>query len=220
MKILNKFSDAVIFEDDAPSIKLTVETAVKARANLCRANLGGADLRGANLCRANLRGANLRGADLGGADLGGAYLHGAYLHGANLHGAYLHGADLGGADLGGAYLHGAGLGGANLGGANLRGANLRGANLRGADLRGANGKTIKLVGKRPVLQIGPLGSRADTLLAFVTDDGVWVRAGCFWGSLLDFAAAVDRTHGTNEHAQEYGLAIQMIKLHASLSGVE
>ena len=130
MKILNKFSDAVIFEDDAPSIKLTVETAVKARANLCRANLGG------------------------------------------------------------------------------------------ADLRGANGKTIKLVGKRPVLQIGPLGSRADTLLAFVTDDGVWVRAGCFWGSLLDFAAAVDRTHGTNEHAQEYGLAIQMIKLHASLSGVE
>ena len=150
MKILNKFSDAVIFEDDAPSIKLTVETAVKARANLCRANLGGADLRGANLCRANLRGANLRG----------------------------------------------------------------------ADLRGANGKTIKLVGKRPVLQIGPLGSRADTLLAFVTDDGVWVRAGCFWGSLLDFAAAVDRTHGTNEHAQEYGLAIQMIKLHASLSGVE
>ena len=135
MKILNKFSDAVIFEDDAPSIKLTVETAVKARANLCRANL-------------------------------------------------------------------------------------RGANLRGADLRGANGKTIKLVGKRPVLQIGPLGSRADTLLAFVTDDGVWVRAGCFWGSLLDFAAAVDRTHGTNEHAQEYGLAIQMIKLHASLSGVE
>ena len=109
MKILHRDTGAVLFEDDAPTMRETVEAAVKGGANLGRANLG----------RANLDGANLVG----------AYLDGAYLGRANLDGA-----NLGRANLDGAYLDGAYLGRAYLGRANLVGANLAGANLAGADL--------------------------------------------------------------------------------------
>src|SRR5579859_6040824 len=191
MKILDRFSGAVRFEFEAPTIKLVVETAVKSGANLY-----GADLRGADLYGADLRGADLYGADLRGADLRGADLYGADLRGADLRGADLRGADLRGADLRGA---------------DLRGADLRGANLRGADLRGAGEQEkLKLVGTRPTLSMGPLGSRADWLLAFLTDKGVWVRAGCFWGTLKDFASAVEKTHGTSKYGEEYYAAIAQI----------
>ncbi len=111
-----------------------------------------------------------------------------------------------GADLGGADLYGANLGGADLGGANLGGANLGGADLGGA----------KLIGDRPFLQIGPIGSRSDFLLAFITDKGVLVKAGCFNGTLDEFSAAVDKTHGDGVHGIEYMTAIAMVDAHAAL----
>ena len=101
----------------------------------------------------------------------GANLRGAYLSGADLRGAYLSDADLRGADL--------------------RGADLRGADLRGAYLRGA----LKLSGYRPILQIGPIGSRADTLIAYITDDG-------------------PRIHGNSAHGVEYRAALALIDAHA------
>ena len=131
--------------------------------------------------------------------------------GADLSGAYLSGADLSGAYLSGAYLRSAYLSGADLSGADLSGADLRGADLRGALVDGG-----KLVGTRPVLQIGPLGSRSDYLLAFLTEKGIRVRAGCFSGSLDEFSKAVERTHADNEHAREYVAAIQMIEAYASI----
>ncbi len=152
------------------------------------------------------KGADLSGADLGGADLNGAYLGGAYLGGANLNGAYLRGADLGGADLNGAYLRGAYLGVVNLGGVNLNGANLRGAELG----------DHQLVGDQPILMIGPIGSRCDYLTAYLTDQGVKVRAGCFFGSLDEFRAAVAKTHGNSNHGREYAAAITMIDAHAAI----
>ena len=121
-------------------------------------------------------------------------------------GADLRGADLRSADLGSAYLRGADLGGADLGGADLGGAYLGGADLRGA----------KLIGDRPILQIGPIGSRSDYLIAFVTDQGVLVRAGCFFGSLDEFSSAVDKTYGDSVHGIEYATAIAMIDAHAAL----
>ena len=138
-------------------------------------------------------------ADLRGADLRGANLYTANLSGANLSGADLRGADLNGADLSGA---------------NLYGASLRGADLSGADLRGANGEKLTLVGVRPLLRIGPLGSRNDTLDAWLTDKGIYVRAGCFWNTLPQFVKAVKATHKTNLHAKEYAAAIALIKAHA------
>ena len=150
---------------------------------------------------ANLRGADLRGADLIGADLRGADLSGA---------------DLRGADLSDANLRGANLRDADLIGADLRGADLSGANLSGADLRGAYLSGDKLVGNRPVLQIGPVGSRADYLVAYLTDAGVMVRAGCFLGTLDAFRATCAETHGDGIHGREYAAAIQLIETHAAL----
>ncbi len=102
-------------------------------------------------------------------------------------------------------------GGADLYGADLRGADLRGANLGEAKLGGAD-----LVGSRPVMQIGPIGSRADYLIAVVTTDGVRVTAGCFSGTLDGFRAAVESTHGDSEHGRDYRAAIAMIKAHAEI----
>ena len=136
--------------------------------------------------------ANLSRADLSGADLSGAYLSRADLRGADLSGADLSRADLSGADLSGAYL--------------------RGAYLRGAIVEGAR----KLIGTRPILQIGLLGSRCAYLLAYLTDQGICIRAGCFFGTLEEFRSAVSKTHGTNDHRREYMAAITMIEEFAKI----
>ena len=96
-------------------------------------------------------------------------------------------------------------------GANLGGANLGGANLGGADLRGK-----KLVGDRPFLQIGPIGSRSDYLQAFITDTGVMIRAGCFFDTRDQFELAIAETHGMNNHGTEYLAALALIDAHAEL----
>jgi hypothetical protein len=145
------------------------------------------------------------------ANLARAYLARANLDGANLDGAYLAGAYLDGANLDGANLARANLAGANLDGADLDGTNLDGANLDGAFLAGA-----ALLGKRPILQIGPIGSRCAYLVAYITDAGVRLRAGCFSGSLDEFRAACATTHGDNEHGREYAAAISMIEAHAAI----
>ena len=148
----------------------------------------------------------------GGAYLGGANLGGANLYGADLHGAYLDGADLGGANLDGAYLHGAYLHGAYLHGAYLDGAYLHGAYLDGADLGGAG----KLIGDRPILQIGPIGSRSDYLTAYITDNGLFLKTGCFFGTIENFKSAIKNTHGDNTHAEEYTAALTLIETHAKI----
>ena len=168
------------------------EAGLTTRQMLEKATAAGADLRGANFYGANLRGANLYGADLRGANLRGADLRGANFYGANLRGANLYGADLGGADL-------------------------RGANLYGADFYGANlGGKGKAVGSRPYFSIGPIGSRADTLVLWLTDKGQYVKAGCFFDTLEKFAEAVEKTYCDSDHGKEYRMAILMMEEHAAL----
>ena len=162
------------------------------------------------------RGANLLGANLSGADLRGAYLRGAYLRDANMGGANLRDANLGDANLSGADLRGANLRDtdlrdANLGGANLVDANLGGANLGGAYLVDANlGGDLMLVGDRPYFQLGPIGSESRTFEAFITNQGLRLRAGCFFGTRDEFAAKLNQTHGNNIHAREYTAALSLI----------
>ena len=110
-EIKSKHSSKILFSAETKSFKLTVEIAVKNRADLSGADLSGADLYGANLSGANLSRADLYGANLYGADLSGANLYGANLSGANLSGANLYGANLSGANLYGANLYGADLSG-------------------------------------------------------------------------------------------------------------
>ena len=132
---------------------------------------------------------------------GGVYLRGANLRGANLREADLRGAKLYGADLRWADLYGANLYGADLGGAYLREANLG---------------DKKLIGERPILMIGPIGSRSDYFTAYITDAGVFLRAGCFFGSVDEFGDKCIQSHGDNEHAQEYAAALALIECHARL----
>ena len=112
-----------------------------------------------------------------------------------------------------ANLGGANLRDANLGGANLRGANLRGADLRGADLRGVNlGELGKIQSSSDILIVGRIGSRNDYTTIFHTDKGVFVRCGCFKGTLDEFEAKVKQTHNGSKHEKDYLALIQFVKI--------
>ena len=100
---------------------------------------------------------------------------------------------------------------ATMDGANLGGANLGGANLDGAYLRGK-----KLIGDRPTVTLGPIGSRCDYFTAYLTDKGIYLRAGCFFGTVAEFIDKLEREHGTNEHGREYRAALALIECHARL----
>ena len=77
--IKHHITGAVLFELECGSLRICVEAAVNARANLTGANLTGANLARANLTDADLAGANLTGANLAGANLTVADLAGANL---------------------------------------------------------------------------------------------------------------------------------------------
>ena len=104
-----------------------------------------------------------------------------------------------GADLSGADLSGADLRDANLRGAYLSGADLRDANLSGAYLRGAG----KITSVDDILLIGPIGSRADYTHIYRTDKGIFIKCGCFFGTVEEFASKVKDTHGDNKYANQY-----------------
>ena len=89
--------------------------------------------------------------------------------------------------------------------ADLSRANLSRANLYGADLSRAKG--IK-----DILQIGPIGSRKDYLIALkLEDDSIQIRAGCFVGTIKEFEDRVKETHKDNEHGKAYKLAMKLIQ---------
>ena len=199
IQITARFTGLVLFEHEAENntMKLTLEAAISARANLAGANLACANLACAYLARANLA---------------GAYLAGAYLDGANLARANLDGANLDGANLARAYLAGANLARAYLAGANLDGANLAGANLAGANLADKS----ELQGDRPILQIGPIGSRCAYFVAYLTNNGLRLHAGCFFGTRDEFEKKLQDEHDNNDHAKEYRAALAMIDAHAEI----
>ena len=114
---------------------------------------------------------------------------------------------------------GANLRDANLCVANLCVADLCDANLRDANLCGAKvGDEAMLVGSRPIVQIGPIGSRNDWLLAFWCGDaGVRISTGC--QQQITEAYFLERlayAHGEGEqaniHAQHYIEALAFAKL--------
>ena len=132
-------------------------------------------------------------------------------------GAYLAGANLAGAYLDGAYLAGANLDGANLAGAYLDGAYLAGANLDGANLDGAKLQNDELLkGERPIIQIGPIGSRCSYFIAYLTDKGIRLKAGCFFGTVPEFKKKLKAEHDDNIHAKEYAAALKLVKAHADI----
>jgi hypothetical protein len=112
-------------------------------------------------------------------------------------------------------LRGANLREANLHGANLSGANLHGANLHGANLHGAKiTETATLIGSNPLLSINPIGSRDDVLFAFVTNEGLKLKTGCFnLGTRQEFLESLQQSHQDDEHTKSYHAALVLIDLH-------
>ena len=101
--------------------------------------------------------------------------------------------------------------------ANLAGANLDGANLAGAYLDGANlADKSELQGDRPILQIGPIGSRCAYFVAYLTNNGLRLHAGCFFGTRDEFEKKLQDEHDNNDHAKEYRAALAMIDAHAEI----
>ena len=115
------------------------------------------------------------------------------------------------ANLSGAYLADADLSGANLSGAYLADANLSGAKV------GAGADEAVLAGSRPIVQIGPIGSRSDWLLVFWCGDaGVRISTGCQQQiTEAYFLARLADAHGEGEqaniHAQHYIEALAFAK---------
>ena len=95
----------------------------------------------------------------------------------------------------------------------------RGTNLRGVNLSGAKVNGLELVGARPFMAIGPIGSELRTISVWLTAEGLRIQAGCFFGSRDEFVAKLAQTHGDNEHAQEYTAALVLIDMHAKLWAV-
>ena len=112
----------------------------------------------------------------------------------------------------------ANLSDANLSGANLSRADLSDANLSGANLSGAYLKNNeKLVGERPILQVGPIGSRCAYFVAYITDQGLRFDAGCQRQITREvFEDRLTQMHGENEHAKEYRAALALIDAHAEI----
>ena len=71
------------------------------------------------------------------------------------------------------------------------------------------------------LTIGPIGSRNGFTTFFRTKElEIHVTCGCFRGSIEAFAKQVQKTHGDNEHAKHYMMAIEMAKAKIDLSPEE
>ena len=100
--------------------------------------------------------------------------------------------------------------------ADLSYSDLSGSDLSYSDLSGSNLRGAKLIGDRPVLMVGPIGSRCDYLAAYLTDKGVRLRAGCFFGDVDTFRAKLEETHGDTNHAAEYHAALALIEKHAEI----
>lgn len=181
----------------------------------------------ARRCKAELNFAYLRCVNLSGADLAYSDFTGSDFTRTNLDRASLVSTTFNCADLRDVSFCGSDLRGANFCDADLRNANFKFADIGGADFRGAvvaenNGARMTLVGPRPILQIGPIGSRDDQMIVFLTDQGALIQTGCFLGFLSDFEQAVIQTHGKtasgkeDRYCKEYLSAIELAKAHEKI----
>ena len=55
----------------------------------------------------------------------------------------------------------------------------------------------------PLLAFGGFGSEGRTTYAFDLESGIWVRCGCFFGTLSEFRAKVRSTYGEEGHGRIY-----------------
>ena len=79
----------------------------------------------------------------------------------------------------------------------------------------------RVYGRKHILWISMIGSRDDTVTFMqAKDEKIIVAVGCFAGTIDEFSEKVKETHGDNEHAKAYMLAIELAKLRIDLSEEE
>ena len=68
-----------------------------------------------------------------------------------------------------------------------------------------------------ILVVDNIGSRNDITTFYKTaDGGIGVTCGCFSGTIDEFAAAVEKTHGDNKYGREYRTTIELAKIHIGI----
>ena len=128
----------------------------------------------------------------------------ADLTNANLSNANLSYANLSNANLSNANLLNANLRNADLTNADLSNADLSNADLSNANLTNANGREVNTI-----LQVAGIGSARRMTTYWVEEDKVW--CGCFTGTMAEFEARVEKTHGDLKHGRDYRSAIAFFK---------
>ena len=79
----------------------------------------------------------------------------------------------------------------------------------------------EVYGNADLMWISKIGSRNDTITFARTKElKIIVATGCFEGTIDEFENKVKETHGENEHAKAYFLAIQLAKLRINLTARE
>ena len=58
-----------------------------------------------------------------------------------------------------------------------------------------------------------IGSEKRKTYFFQADEGMHVRAGCFFGTLDKFIEQVKETHGGTKYEKEYLMAVELAKVH-------
>ena len=65
--------------------------------------------------------------------------------------------------------------------------------------------------------IGPIGSRNDTTTFFRAKENIIkVKCGCFYGTIDEFIAKVELTHGNNKNGRAYRIAAELAKAQIEL----
>ena len=194
MKIIHRYTDEVLFEDNSIDMSTTLQAAIEANTDLCGADLRDQDLRWVDMTNGRfshaifknsvLIRAKLDNADFGGASFEGANLccvsavkcnfRNASFHKALLNCASLKEADLSHVDFTYSMLSDATMENACLAYADFANSKFDNTSLIGATLR--DGAVLEAA--QPVLQITPIGSRQDTLVIYSTNKGLYFDTGC------------------------------------------
>ena len=75
------------------------------------------------------------------------------------------------------------------------------------------GKDAVISSKDDFIVFSNVGSRYDTTTFYKTESGCSVSCGCFNGTVDEFEAAVEKTHGNNKYGREYKSIINTARIH-------
>ena len=72
---------------------------------------------------------------------------------------------------------------------------------------------LRLITSQPqIYTTNKIGSRKSRTIFIYSEKQLFVRCGCFWGTLAEFESAVEKTHGSNKYAVVYRKEIAKVKI--------